>query len=79
MRHGRLVRALPSAVLAALYFYPVYAQQSFDPGERIIGGVLTTIEKHPWQVAMYINLRTAKTLGLDVPLSLTGRADEVFE
>ena len=31
------------------------------------------------KVEMYVNLRTAKALGLDVPLSLIGRADEVFE
>jgi putative tryptophan/tyrosine transport system substrate-binding protein len=31
------------------------------------------------KVEMYVNLRTAKIWGLDVPLSLIGRADEVFE
>jgi len=28
---------------------------------------------------MYINLKTAKTLGITVPLPLSGRADEVIE
>ena len=31
------------------------------------------------KVEMYINLNTAKTLGINVPLPLSGRADELFE
>jgi putative ABC transport system substrate-binding protein len=31
------------------------------------------------KVELYINLNTAKTLGITVPLPLSGRADELIE
>ena len=30
-------------------------------------------------IELYINLKTAKALGISVPLPLSGRADELFE
>jgi putative ABC transport system substrate-binding protein len=35
--------------------------------------------KQATRVELYINLETAKTLGITVPLPLSGRADEVIE
>ena len=31
------------------------------------------------KVELYINLKTAKTLGITVPLTLSGRAEEIIE
>jgi putative ABC transport system substrate-binding protein len=31
------------------------------------------------KIELYINLKTAKALGINVPLPLSGRADELFE
>jgi putative tryptophan/tyrosine transport system substrate-binding protein len=31
------------------------------------------------KVQMFINLKTARALGITIPLPLSGRADEIFE
>jgi ABC-type uncharacterized transport system substrate-binding protein len=31
------------------------------------------------KIEMYVNLKTARTLGITIPLPLSGRADEIFE
>ena len=37
------------------------------------------VQQATTKVEMYINLKTARALGIDIPLPLSGRADEIFE
>jgi len=46
---------------------------------RVLKGVKPSDLQQATKVELYINLKTAKALGLNVPLPLSGRADEVFE
>jgi len=35
--------------------------------------------QHGTKVELFLNLKTAKALGITIPLSLSGRAEEIFE
>jgi putative tryptophan/tyrosine transport system substrate-binding protein len=37
------------------------------------------VQQATTKVEMYINLKTTRVLGIDIPLPLSGRADEIFE
>ena len=37
------------------------------------------VQQATTKVEMYINLKTARALGITIPLPLSGRADEIFE
>jgi putative ABC transport system substrate-binding protein len=38
-----------------------------------------SVQQATTKIEMYINLKTARAFGIDIPLPLSGRADEIFE
>jgi len=46
---------------------------------RVLKGDKPSDVQRATKVELYINLKTAKALGVTVPLPLSGRADELFE
>ncbi len=43
----------------------------------LLGGLATVVQAT--KIQLYVNLKTAKALGINVPLRLSDRADELFE
>jgi len=46
---------------------------------KVLGRPVNLPALQSTKVELIINLKTAKTLGITVPLALSGRADEVIE
>jgi putative ABC transport system substrate-binding protein len=67
-----------------LMYGPTWAGM-FQRGGALIGKILKGAKpaelpvEQPTRFALFVNLRTAKALGLEVPPTLLARADEVIE
>jgi putative ABC transport system substrate-binding protein len=52
---------------------------SFSESHRQAGVYTGRILKGEKPADLYINMKTARALGVTIPLPLSGRADEIFE
>jgi putative tryptophan/tyrosine transport system substrate-binding protein len=74
----------PAALAAkvATTTIPIVFETGADPVQLGLVASLNRLDlpvQQTTKVELFINLNTAKTLGITVPLPLSGRADEIFE
>ena len=81
----RRFRRFPNLSSSGLMGYGTSVPDLFHQAGILVGRVLKGEKpadmpvERPTRLRLTLNMKTAKTLGLDLPLSLTGRADEVIE